>query len=54
MLATSVDSVYARVGHAEAPDSRRPYLVVKTYDFGTTDDVFDSQDRVCERGDNFS
>ena len=49
VLATSVDFVCARVGHAEAPDSRRPYVIVKTYDFGTTDEVFASQDMLGER-----
>jgi len=47
VLATPVYFEYARVGHAEAPDSRPPDLIVKTYDFGTTDEVFASQDRVC-------
>ena len=47
VLTTVVDFVYARVGPAEAPDSRRPDLIVKTYDFGTADEVFASQDRVC-------
>jgi len=42
-----LDFMCARVGHAEAPDSGWSDLIVKTYDFGTTDEVFASQDRVC-------
>jgi len=46
-LATSIDFVCARVGYEEATEFRRANMIVKTYDFGTTDEVFASQDRVC-------
>ena len=46
-LATSVDFVCARLGYEGGTEIRRADLIVKTYDFGTTDEVFASQDRVC-------
>ena len=49
-LATSIDFLCARVGYAEATESGCPDLIVKTYEFGTTDEVFASQDRVCAGG----
>ena len=52
-MATSIDFVCARLGYEGGTEFGRADLIVKTYDFGTTDEVFASQDRVCEGRDHF-